>query len=143
VRGFSRERALAALPPLLLAAVALWQIHLARAEHLSPWKGGGFGMFSSADVEANRHVRIYLRRGAAAVEVAIPSALEPDAAAARVLPSEARLRRLGRAVASHAQAEHGPVDAIRVEAWRRRFAPDGLEPRPVLLRQLELDASPR
>jgi hypothetical protein len=37
------------LVPSLLVAVGLLQIYLARAAHLSPWKGGGFGMFATID----------------------------------------------------------------------------------------------
>ncbi len=37
------------LPPLCLIGVALVQLGLASAASLSPWLGGGFGMFSTTD----------------------------------------------------------------------------------------------
>ncbi|MGV2830120.1 hypothetical protein [Myxosarcina sp. GI1(2024)] len=37
------------LPSLILIGVALTQIYLARTASLTPWKGGGFGMFSAID----------------------------------------------------------------------------------------------
>ena len=40
--------------PLLLVAVALRQILLVHTVGLTPWKGGGFGMFSSVDKARSR-----------------------------------------------------------------------------------------
>jgi len=37
------------LAPVMLVGVALTQIYLAKTTSLSPWKGGGFGMFAVAD----------------------------------------------------------------------------------------------
>src|SRR5918993_690761 len=54
------RRLAAALPyvaPVLLVAVAVQQIILSSAFHLSPWTGGGFGMFSSVDTFATRVLR--------------------------------------------------------------------------------------
>lgn len=45
------------LVPLVLAGVALHQVHLATTSDLTPWKGGGFGMFSSPDRASHRAVR--------------------------------------------------------------------------------------
>ena len=39
----------ALLPVALLMAVATVQVILATAAGLTPWKGGGFGMFSTTD----------------------------------------------------------------------------------------------
>jgi hypothetical protein len=45
------------LVPLVLSGVALHQIHLATTGDLTPWKGGGFGMFSSPDRASHRAMR--------------------------------------------------------------------------------------
>ena len=42
--------------PCLLVLVALNQIRLAHTSWLSPWKGGGFGMFSSTDDPGQRFI---------------------------------------------------------------------------------------
>ena len=42
--------------PLLLIAVALRQIILVQTAGLSPWHGGGFGMFASIDRDERRVV---------------------------------------------------------------------------------------
>jgi hypothetical protein len=44
------------LAPGLLMAVAVMQLFLAWNRDLSPWKGGGFGMFSSVDAPSMRVV---------------------------------------------------------------------------------------
>ncbi len=45
-------------PPLVLIVVAVVQILLATQGGLSPWKGGGFGMFSSSDGPDSRVVEV-------------------------------------------------------------------------------------
>ncbi len=44
--------------PLLLIIVALRQIFLVSTTKLSPWKGGGFGMFSSIDKPSKRVIEV-------------------------------------------------------------------------------------
>jgi hypothetical protein len=47
------------LPVLLLLCVALHQLRLVYTTDLSPWSGGGFGMFSTTDAPSDRHLYIY------------------------------------------------------------------------------------
>lgn len=54
-----RDRLLAALVPLVLTVVALYQVTTALTEDLTPWKGGGFGMFATADHPETRVLRTY------------------------------------------------------------------------------------
>lgn len=44
--------------PILLMVVALRQITLVSTIDLTPWKGGGFGMFSSIDRPSNRVIEV-------------------------------------------------------------------------------------
>jgi len=120
--------------PALLLGVAGVQIHQARTAHLSPWKGGGFGMFSTTDVVANRTLRAYARLGGTVREVPIPAALEDEAERARVLPSPRILRGLARAL-----SETVPAKRFRFELWRQRFEPGTLAPHPTLVHHLEID----
>ena len=55
-----RDRVLASLVPLVLVIVATWQIATALTDDLTPWKGGGFGMFATADHLDTRVLRSYL-----------------------------------------------------------------------------------
>ena len=54
------RRLLPYLPPLALAVVAGAQFALAHSAPLSPWKGGGFGMFSTQDQPRSRTLRLHL-----------------------------------------------------------------------------------
>ena len=50
------------LPSLLLVSVALHQVFLVHHTQLSPWLGGGFGMFSTTDVGTARHLHALVLR---------------------------------------------------------------------------------
>ncbi len=53
-----RDRLLIAVVPVLLASVALTQMVVASSTELTPWRGAGFGMFSTMDGHDLRGVRI-------------------------------------------------------------------------------------
>ena len=55
-----RWRATAAVPAAVLLLVACIQLTLTRTSGLSPWKGGGFGMFSTTDDAGRRSVRVFV-----------------------------------------------------------------------------------
>lgn len=124
------------LPAALLVAVALAQIVLVRHAALSPWLGGGFGMFASTDGWTRREVR------AVAVREGLRRPLAPmrDAPAASRraagLPDDGALRALAHELARLPSPDEAPLRAIEVQVWGARFDPDTLERRPVLLRAL-------
>lgn len=59
--SFAKQHSYLAVP-LLLGMIACWQIYRAHFQHLSPWKGGGFGMFSTVDSPGNRFFHCKLIR---------------------------------------------------------------------------------
>jgi hypothetical protein len=124
----------ALIAPALLLALGLAQIGGWLAFDLSPWKGGGFGMFSSNDHGAFRQVYVFERSEAGERRVALPSELDRLRRHAREVPREANLRRLGIAL-RRAVPELGP---LRIEVVRTEFAPSGLAPSRVPLAELEL-----
>lgn len=99
VRGMPREWILCVAAPLLLVAVAGGQVYVARTAGLSPWKGGGFGMFSTVDAPAARFLRAYLLRDSEEIPVMIPRGLQPFAAEVRTLPHPRSLRLLAEKLA--------------------------------------------
>lgn len=111
------------MPALALALVAANQIRLARTTPLSPWKGGGFGMFSTTDAPGSRRLKIVVHAidGSRAVEV--PARLVRLAARAVVLPDATRLERLARALARHERSAGVEVERIELEVRGRRHAP--------------------
>ena len=53
-----RDRVLALLMPVVLVLVAASQVVIASTTDLTPWRGGGFGMFSTLDNHDQRFLRI-------------------------------------------------------------------------------------
>ena len=65
-----RDRVLALLVPAVLVLVATSQVVIASTTDLTPWRGGGFGMFSTTDNHDQRFLRITaLTDGGATVPV--------------------------------------------------------------------------
>jgi hypothetical protein len=83
-----------------LSIVALVQLYAARTSWLTPWKGGGFGMFSTVDSPGARFLRIELETDSGPVRVAVPAQLLPDASRLREAPDKAALRDLASALAA-------------------------------------------
>jgi hypothetical protein len=124
--GTMRERPWAALPAVVLAVVAATQIVLTRAQMLSPWKGGGFGMFSTTDDAGRRRVRVYVTAPERSEEITISPSLEDAAVRAGVLPGARQLTRLARRVVERERRNGRPVEAVRIETWGIEYAPDTL-----------------
>ena len=102
------------------------QLTLAGTAGLSPWKGGGFGMFSTTDDAGRRRVRVFVSAPERSEEMAIPPSLEDLARRAAVLPTNAALSRLARGVVAREARYHRPVATVRIEAWRIEYAPGTL-----------------
>ncbi len=85
--------------PTLLTTVAIVQEFFSRKFHLSPWKGGGFGMFSTVDAPSARFLRIYLVSQQGKTQVRLPSWLGNLATEVRTIPTEKRILHLARELA--------------------------------------------
>ena len=79
-----------AVPTALLLAVATTQVWLSTTARLSPWKGGGFGMFASVDGLAFRTVRITVSAPERSEELHVPASLDDLAARTATFPHDAR-----------------------------------------------------
>lgn len=145
-----RIRALAArfsaLPALLLVAVAIGQIALAHTRHLSAWSGGGFGMFSTTDSPARRHLHVWAIRPGLRSELEIPEDLEMPARRALALPIESRLRPLAASLARIEQEwgdpDAAPLESILLQVFRVEYGA-GLAPSGELLRSFEAPVEAR
>ena len=114
-----RRRHLAiVLPAVLLLTVASIQMVLARTADLSPWKGGGFGMFASVDGLPFRWARVFVFAPQRSEEIAIPPSLEDEANRAVTWPYRRAMARLARATVERERRNGRPVEAVRVEIWR-------------------------
>ena len=129
-----RQRWRTLLPVAMLMAVAAVQVVLTRTSGLSPWKGGGFGMFSTTDDSGRRYVKVFVSAPDRSEEIAISPSLEDAAARAAALPSDGRLARLARQVIERERRNHRPVETVRIENWRVVYAPGTLTASLQLLR---------
>lgn len=132
----SRIRAWAArasaLPAWLLVVVAAAQVIAAKAGPLSPWLGGGFGMFSTTDAPSRRHLHAVALREGLREELELPEGLALSVRKAKSFPSERRLRALARRLEDHVR-EHGdphaaPLEAIAISVYGVRYDRDTLAP---------------
>ena len=130
------KRFLPFLPPVLLCLVAFLQVYLVRAHDLSPWKGGGFGMFSTNDDEA-RHIEVWVIESEGERQIDVTGDLRVLQYAA--FPTDERLIAMGRKIGEVQRARGADVKRVRVTAWRRDFDLRTMEPRPVLIREVAVD----
>lgn len=121
-----------ALPALLLVAVAIAQIVAAKTGPLSPWLGGGFGMFATTDAPTRRHLHAVALRAGMRQEIDIPRRLGREVRAAVGLPSERRLtaiaRELEAALREDGDTRAAPLEEIAVTVFRVHYDRDTLAP---------------
>ena len=122
------------VPAAVLAGVAVVQIVLAATLHLSPWKGGGFGMFSTLDHGAYRGVDILIEAPERSESQHVPPSLEEIAARAANCPAEWLLRELAAGVVARERRYERPVSRVTLTVWRTRFDPSSLAASEVPLR---------
>lgn len=109
------------LPPLLLIVVAIAQVGLARIGNLTPWKGGGFGMFSTLDHGAYRGVTIVVDAKDRSETLDIPPSLDEPAARASAYPSRRLLELLAKGVVARERRYGRDVQRVMLTAWRTDF----------------------
>jgi hypothetical protein len=111
------ERLVRELPGIALAVLACAQIGLAFGAQLSPWKGGGFGMFASNDHGSFRSVRVYAVLPDGERRIGVPPERLQALFRVRELPNGSALRAFAASLAPEAPG----AAAIRVEVWRAEF----------------------
>jgi hypothetical protein len=134
-------RVRSAVAPALLVIIACLQLTLAHTRSLTPWKGGGFGMFSTVDSRDARFVRLFVKTADGEFPVATPPNAREAVSRARSLPTREQLETVAREVArsawSRADARSRsrlrpkqkidppdsvvPAQAVRAEMWRYVF----------------------
>jgi hypothetical protein len=87
-------RVLKYLAPVLLSTLACIQLFLGLNFELTPWKGGGFGMFSTVDSPGARSMRVYLETDDGELPTKVPSWLRDRWRYARSFPTDFRIRAL-------------------------------------------------
>ena len=126
------------MAPALLVVLALSQLVLTRTAALSPWKGGGFGMFSTNDHAGFRSVRAYALDADGERRLRIPAELGRLSRRVRHLPARSGLLSLARELIPEA----GDARAIRVEVLGARFSAADLRPEQRELAAVVLELDP-
>src|SRR5262245_13049582 len=103
------------------------QIVLTQTSALTPWKGGGFGMFSTLDHGAYRGVDAVIDAPDRSEALAIPESLEEITARAAAWPSDYLLRRMAEAIVARERRYERPVTQATLTAWRTQFEPAALK----------------
>ncbi len=116
------------LAPLIgLALLAVNHAQLVVRHDLSPWLGGGFGMFSAID---RRHVvATHLAGPQQGESIPLANRLEDEVERALALPTPARLS----ALATEISKGRAGCRAIRLEIWRTRIDRETWVPSGLLL----------
>ena len=86
--------------PVVLVVIASVQFYLAQTHGLSPWKGGGFGMFSTVDSPGERFLRVYLITDDGEIPVMVPDHLRGEEFFVRTLPLRRSVEQLAVEIAS-------------------------------------------
>lgn len=122
------------LPCILLLAGAINHFVLVRTGNLSPWLGGGFGMFASTDVAPSRLLIVTVVNESGEEHVVpLSGQLKKLGRRARGMPGHRQLDVLARATWD--QLERNPVDgtgipmdSLRIEVWKTRYRTGSLQP---------------
>ena len=131
------------LPSALLIGVACTQLWLAHTVNLSPWSGGGFGMFSTADTRGNRHLHAFAIRPGIRRELEIPASFTDRVRPLLACPTESALRALAADLVDIPSPNIGPLTAIEIQVWITHFDPNTLAPSGTLLRAIEVPIDKR
>jgi len=132
------------LPCLLLLLVATNHFFLVSTQNLSPWLGGGFGMFASTDVGAARWVKATaINQQGDETVVPLKRRHKGLKYRARALPNHSQLKALAEDLWTETEKKasysHSPLSSIRIEVWRTHYDPKSLRPRQTLVTQKEFN----
>ena len=133
-------RAAEVVPAALLVAVACGQLALARTANLTPWKGGGFGMFSTLDHGAFRRLTVVVDAPHRSETLEMPASLEELSARAVNFPADWLLRRLAAAIAARERRHDRPVARVTIQVWRTKFDRGSLYAEEQPLRTVSFEA---
>jgi hypothetical protein len=125
------------LPVLCLVCVALNQLRLVAFEQLSPWSGGGFGMFSTTDAATDRHIHVYEITPAWRREVRVPFEFEDTLRRALALPGDAQLENLTAQLIEQGFIARG--SSVEIQVWANRYDSADLRPQSVPIRLYRAD----
>lgn len=135
-----KAKLIAAVPALFLLVVASVQIYLVHSGRLTPWKGGGFGMFSTTDGNMFRSLRVFVSAPNRSEELLLKGNLEELAVRAQMFPSDGLLRKVAVAVLKDQRKKGLPAEKIEIDVWNVEFDAGDLRPHSKILRRYSYNA---
>lgn len=124
------------LPSVLIIVIAINQLILANFFDLSPWHGGGYGMFSTSDVGSNRHMHVYAKSEGILKELLYPEYLDDLALRTKSFPTNKNLKKFAYKIAEI--EDDNSMNSIEVQVWKSYFRTYSLEPSGKMLKSLEI-----
>lgn len=95
------------LAPAVLFIIACFQFATASISELSPWKGGGFGMFSTIESPSSRVIRVHLiTSDNTKIPVKVPDQFRKLAAQIRTKPKQSDIDNLAVALSNKSWATY-------------------------------------
>ena len=128
-------------PVILLVLTAAIQLLLSFSMELSPWSGGGFGMFSTTDAGGSRHLHSYVITESVRREIILSPENEKAVESFLALPSQTSFKKLSEKLSSVETQDEGP-SYIEVQVWKKKFNPQTLEPSTHLIKTFSTGGGP-
>lgn len=138
------DHVLAAVPALILVAVASVQVWRWHHEPVSAWRGGGFGMYATVNDQRGRRVFLFALDGHQWRKMELPKSLNGLSDTLMLHPSRKDLRAYGQAVACSAELQQtmGRITALKVEYRELTFDPGRFTVTNTLKDSVRLDRCP-
>ncbi len=131
-------------PVIALIVFALLQITLSFTRDLTPWKGGGFGMFSTVDQPRIRFVRVWIEvRSGESLFVPPSPASRQERLRAASYPVRSTMQALAERVIGRARASGQDVVAARLVYFKREFDAESLALRPLRIDEYRFEWADR
>jgi hypothetical protein len=125
---------LAIIPAALLLIIAAIQVYLAKTSYLTPWKGGGFGMFSTNDGNMFRSLRVFVFAPDRSEELLLKGNLEDLALKVQTFPNDSMLKKLATEVMKNQKKKNLPAVTIEIDVWRVDYDKGTIFPRAKIMR---------
>jgi hypothetical protein len=117
------------LPVFLFIAITIHHFYLVQNHNLSPWLGGGYGMFSTTDYGPSRFIKSFvLKDNVIQEEIEIPEHLSSLGKRVRSLPDKKNMKNLAVKLEYYLAVNQHSFPIIRVEIWSTRYEPKTLKP---------------
>lgn len=117
------------LPILFFIIIVGHHFYLVKYHHLSPWQGGGYGMFSTTDYGPSRFIKIFtLNNNIIQEEIEIPEYLSQLSKQVRSLPNSKYIKNLAIELENYLAINQHSAPIIRVEIWKTNYDSETLRP---------------